>query len=184
MRTKLFISHATPVDNKFAAWLAARLELHGYDTWVDIESLDPSVDFWITIENAIRETSIMFLFIATRSSVLGNRDGVKKELAVADRVRKATQSDFILPLRVDDVSFDDFPVELVRLNGIDFNPDWGTGLIRLLDYLEKRNIPKTNSSSIRMNQALQRWKIAVKSTNVISLQEDDIYYSKVFLTRV
>ncbi len=165
MRTKLFISHATPTDNKFAAWLAARLELHRYDVWVDIRALDPAVDFWDTIESTIREGSIKFLFVATRESILGNRDGVKKELAVADRVRKAGSTDFIVPLRVDDVSFDDFPVEIVRQNAIDFNGDWGEGLIKLLDYLEKQNVSKTKSVSEQMGEALQRWKTATESNN-------------------
>jgi hypothetical protein len=180
MRTKLFISHATPTDNKFAAWLAARLELHGYDVWVDIRELDPAVDFWNTIESTIRENSIKFLFVATRDSVLGNRDGIKKELAVADRVRKAGNPDFVVPLRVDDVSFDDFPVEIVRQNGIDFNGDWGEGLIKLLDYLEKQGIPKTKPVSDQMGKALQRWKTATESNNVVSLPKDDNYYSNLF----
>ena len=45
----VFISHATPVDNTFAVWLATKLELCGYRVWVDINNLSPSVDFWKTI---------------------------------------------------------------------------------------------------------------------------------------
>ena len=180
MRTKLFISHATPTDNKFAAWLAARLELHGYEVWVDIRTLDPAVDFWNTIETTIREDTVKFLFIATKVSVLGNRDGIKKELAVADRVRKVGLPDFIVPLRVDDVSFDDFPVEIVRLNGIDFKGDWGDGLVKLLEYLDKQGIEKTTPPSAQMDVALKRWKTATESNSVVSLPKSDDYYSNLF----
>ena len=182
MRTKLFISHATPADNKFAAWLAARLELHGYDVWVDIRALDPAVDFWNTIETTIRDSTVKFLFVATKESVLGNRDGVKKEMAVADRVRKGGLPEFIVPLRVDDVSFDDFPVEIVRLNAIDFNGDWGDGLIKLLDYLDKQGVAKTKTTSEQMDEVLQRWKAITKSVNVVSLPRKDHYYSNLFPT--
>lgn len=46
MKDTVFISHATPADNTFAAWLATKLELCGYNVWVDINNLSPSVDFW------------------------------------------------------------------------------------------------------------------------------------------
>ena len=36
MKDTIFISHATPTDNIFAAWLATKLELCGYKVWVDI----------------------------------------------------------------------------------------------------------------------------------------------------
>lgn len=180
MRTKLFISHATPTDNTFAAWLAAKLELHGYDVWVDVKALDPAVDFWKTIETTIREDSVKFLFIASKVSVLNDRDGIKKELAIADRVRKVELHDFIIPLRIDDVSFNDFPVEIVRLNSIDFYGDWGTGLVKLLEYLNKQGVNKTRPPSAQMDAALKRWESATKSDNVITLLKRDNFYSNLF----
>jgi hypothetical protein len=180
MRTKLFISHATPTDNTFAAWLAAKLELHSYETWVDVNNLDPSVDFWKTIESTIREESAKFLFVATRESVSGKRDGINKELAVADRVRKGELENFIVPLRVDDVPFDDFPVELVRINGIDFNNDWANGLIKLLEYLEKQGVSKTNIATHRMMDAMSRWRTVSASETAYVVDTNDNYYSNLF----
>lgn len=180
MRTKLFISHATPADNEFAAWLAAKLELHGYDVWVDIKELDPAIDFWNTIEATIRDDAVKFLFVATKTSLLGNRDGVKKELAVADRVRKKELVDFIVPLRADNVSFDDFSVEILRQNAIDFCDDWAMGLIKLLDYLEKHGVSKTYAITEQMTQTLNRWRdvFALKSTSIV--YSKDCYYSNLF----
>jgi len=180
MRTKLFISHATPKDNEFAAWLATKLELHGYDVWVDIKKLNPAVDFWNTIESTIRNDTAKFLFVATTTSILGNRDGVKKELAVADRVRNNGLEDFIIPLRADDVPFDSFPVEVLRQNAIDFCNDWAIGLIKLLDYLKEQNVSKTATAAEQMTQALERWKNVSASDSANVVFQKDYYYSNLF----
>ena len=34
-RDTIFISHATPEDNEFSIWIASRLEMLGYKTWID-----------------------------------------------------------------------------------------------------------------------------------------------------
>ena len=79
MKDTVFISHATPDDNIFAAWLATKLELCGYKVWVDLNNLNPSVDFWETIDKTIRENTIKFIFIASKTSCDARRDGIKKE---------------------------------------------------------------------------------------------------------
>lgn len=180
MKDKIFISHATPVDNEFAAWLATKLELFGYNVWVDIRTLNPSVDFWEEIETTIREETVKFVFVVTHESSSGKRDGVKKELAIADRVRKQNDKDFIVPLRIDDISFDDFPSEILRLNGIDFHNNWGKGLINLMDYLEKSNIPKKSNIDYEISNAIQRWKGAKTSIKSEPIQTKSFYYSNVF----
>ena len=180
MRSVLFISHATPEDNEIAAWLAAKLELHGYCVWVDIKSLDPSSDSWGEMESTIRENTIRFLFVATKHSVLGNRDGIKKELAVADSVRKKVIPNFIVPLRFDDMSFGDFSVEIIRRQAIDFHGDWAEGLIQLLEYLEKHNIEKTIFPSEKIEKTLQRWKDVSTSDKAKVINKTDYYYSNLF----
>ena len=72
MKDTIFISHATPDDNIFAAWLATKLELCGYKVWVDLNNLNPSVDFWETIDKTIREDAIKFIFVTT-ATLLGKR---------------------------------------------------------------------------------------------------------------
>jgi hypothetical protein len=101
-----------------------------------------------------------------------------KELAVADRVRK-TNPDFIVPLRADDVSFDDFPVEILRQNAITFTHDWATGLINLLEYLDKQDIPKTSMIS-DMNYAVSRWKEINTFKTFAPIRSKDHYYSNLF----
>lgn len=168
----IFISHATPTDNEFAAWLATKLQLCGYNVWVDLENLRPSTDFWKAIENTIRNDCIRFIFVATKTSVLGNRDGVLKELAIADRMAK-TIPNFIIPVRVDDIDFNDFPVEFIRLNAINFYNDWASGLSSLLRLFEEDAIEKSNS--VEEQDYVRRWN-SIKSTVENRITNETEYY--------
>ena len=56
-RDTIFISHATPQDNEFSIWIASRLEMLGYNTWIDKKGLLGGERFWPTIQKAI-ESSI------------------------------------------------------------------------------------------------------------------------------
>lgn len=118
MKDTIFISHATPTDNIFATWLATKLELCGYKVWVDLNDLAPSVDFWNTIDQTIRNDAVKFIFVMSNASIDPNRDGVQKELAVADKIRRQNPN-FIVPVRIDNVSYNDLPVEILRLNAIE-----------------------------------------------------------------
>ena len=60
-RLTIFISHATPEDNKFSVWLAVRLMSFGYDVWCDQFNLSKGGDFWVEIEKQIRNKTCKFL---------------------------------------------------------------------------------------------------------------------------
>jgi len=176
MRTKLFISHATPDDNDFTKWLSLKLIALGYEVWCDLFYLQKGGDFWNEIENEIRENACKFLIVQT---VISNkRDGVLKELAVAAKVKKQLQDDtFIIPLAIDNkLSYDDINIELVRLNSIDFKSSWAKGLQDLLEALEKQNIPKNNPDPNKSNLLYQQIFLQGKSVIV----KDEIYDSNWF----
>ena len=178
MKDTVFISHATPADNTFAAWLATKLELCGYNVWVDINNLSPSVDFWNTIEQTIRNEAVKFIFVASAASIDSGRDGVQKELAVADKVRRQFPN-FIVPVRIDDINFNDFPVEILRLNAIDFYNDWAKGLDALLKHFSDENIPKLNSNS-GSQYYLDRWYTSQASFRSQITDDMDEYCSNLF----
>ena len=178
MKNTLFISHATPADNSFAIWLATKLELYGYKVWVDANDLDPSVDFWNTIESTIRNDAIKFIFVASNTSIYQTGDGVKKELAVADRIRRQ-DSEFVVPVRIDGVDFNDFPVELVRLNAIDFNGDWGNGLSKLLKYLGDQSIEKPNTTN-DSQYMVDRWQKSQSPFRSLITDDEDRYFGNLF----
>ena len=115
-RDTIFICHATPDDNNFVRWLGARLTAHGYKVWADMFSLKGGMPFWNTIEDTLREHACKVVYVASKASVNAKRRGVRNELSVADAVRKALRDPaFIIPVRLDDVAFSDFPISSISL---------------------------------------------------------------------
>jgi hypothetical protein len=120
MRTKIFISHATPDDNDFTRWLALKLINLGYEVWCDILELPKGTDFWKNIEQEIRQHTIKFLIVLTKTS--NQRPGVLNEIAALKVKKQLNDETFIIPLVIDEnLFYDDINIELVRLNAIDFN---------------------------------------------------------------
>lgn len=143
IRDTIFICHATPDDNTFVRWLGARLSGHGYRVWADLFELRGGTPFWVTIEEALRQRAIKVIFVVSRQSVDPARSGVRNELSVADTLKKSLgDPEFIIPVRIDDVPFSDFPIQVHQLNAIDFSRDWGAKLIELLDTLEAANVQR------------------------------------------
>jgi hypothetical protein len=136
----IFISHATPADNEIARWLALRLMREGYSVWCDIERLRVGDDFWREIEGEIRTNAAKFILVLSRNSY--NRQGVLNELGVASKVAKQRSKRFILPVRADDLPYDDFPIEANRLDAADFSKSWSVGLDRLMQILTEDGVPK------------------------------------------
>jgi len=174
----VFISHATPTDNTFAVWLATKLELCGYKVWVDVNNLSPSIDFWQVIDNTIRNKAAKFLFVASSASIDPSRDGIQKELAVADRIKRGNPS-FITPLRIDNVSFNNLPIEIIRQNAIDFKSDWAQGLETLLKTLEEEKIPKADLQG-DSQYYLNRWNSAQAEYRSLVTDDTEEYSSNLF----
>jgi hypothetical protein len=176
VRTKVFISHATPEDNDFTKWLALKLIGLGYEVWCDILFLDKGEDFWSKIEKEIRENSCKFLIVSSTYS--NQREGVLKELAVAAKVKKQLNDDtFIIPLAIDEkLSYDDINIDIVRLNAIDFKKSWAIGLRDLLEALEKQNIPKNSPDLAKSNHLYQQIFLHDKSV----IEKEEIYDSNWF----
>lgn len=140
-RSKIFISHSTPDDNYFSTWIASKLKLIGYEVWIELDELKSGDAFWPEIENAIRNEAVKFLVIVSKNYVAkakNSNSGVFKELSCADGVRNI--NNFKTPIRIDEVDFNDFPVQIMGLNSIDFYDNWQDGLEKLLDSFTKEGI--------------------------------------------
>jgi hypothetical protein len=114
----------------------------GYSVWCDVERLRVGDDFWREIEGEIRTNAAKFVLVLSRNSY--NRQGVLNELGVASKVAKQRSERFILPVRADDLPYDDFPIEANRFDAADFSQSWSTGLERLLQILAEDGVPKKN----------------------------------------
>ena len=153
VRDVVFVSHANPEDNRFAEWLALHLARAGYKVWSDVTRLLCGEDFWNVIEDTLRTRTIKFVFVSSRASQA--KDGVKKELHLADTVRRQTGlKDFILPIAIDDMPFGDSNIEILRLNIASFQAGWAHGLVQLIKKLEEDNVPKSPHAG---PDAVRRW---------------------------
>ena len=171
----IFISHATPADNQFTLWLALRLIALGYDVWYDLQKLSKGGDFWAEIEAQIRTNTCKFLLV--QSKISNSSDGVLKEIALAQKVKKARgDANFIIPLKIDpELSYDDINVDVIRLNSIDFTESWAKGFMDLQKALTDQGCPKAGNKS-SLSTIVDR----MTNANQTPVRKDEIYDSNWF----
>lgn len=156
-RSLVFISHATPQDNDFTLWLGSRLASAGYLIWSDLTKLIGGETHWDDIASAIRDHSIKVVSVC--STVAFPKSGWKDELSLALSVERSKAfKDFVIPIRLDDTPWSDFPVEIIRRNGIDFKCGWQAGLSRLLKKLEADGVPRRTTVD---TAALSQWSASL-----------------------
>lgn len=141
MRTSIFITHAAPDDNEFALWLSAKLVVAGYRVWIDRRRLRGGADFWDEIDRVLRNETIKQIVVFSKNI---GKPGVKKELAIGDVMRKKIPDpNFIIPIRTDDIAFDEAPPEFLRDHIINSYPNWHACLAELFEALDEAGVPKT-----------------------------------------
>jgi hypothetical protein len=161
-RNLIFISHSTPEDNDFVLWLGSRLASAGYEVWSDVTKLIGGEVFWNDIEIAIRHHSAKVVSVLSRGAV--HKPGFLNELTLALQVeRYEPLVDFIIPVRLDDIPFSGFPVEIIRRNAIDaYSDGWHKALARIIKKLDEDCVPRDENVA---TDALSAWS---KSTLNIS----------------
>lgn len=146
-RRCVFISRTNPEDNRFATWLAARLEAEGYQPWIDIDQFRGGEPVWSTIKEMIRDHAAIVISIMSNSSC--KKPGVLDEMALAVTTQRRLASEvFLVPVRLDDLPFGDFPAQIVRLNTVDFASGWAKGFQRLLGVLEDNQVPRVHRRNV------------------------------------
>lgn len=143
MKNTIFISHANPENNYFAAWLASKLHLLGYKVWVDVNDINPGQYFNHDYERAILDDAIRFLAIVSSDYIRKaqrNDSGVMNEILCARTIKNI--NDFIVPIKYDDCNYDNFPVGIRGRDAISFMNNWAEGLRTLVQYFEKNEIIK------------------------------------------
>ncbi len=145
-RRLVFISHATPEDNVFTIWLGAHLASAGYEVWSDVTKLIGGETHWDNIEMAVRDNAAKMVSVLSKVAI--TKKGFKDELSLGVAVeRKNNFTDFLIPLRLDDLEYSDFPPEVIRRNAIDLVPGWQQGLAFLLRKLEEDQVPRRSQVS-------------------------------------
>jgi hypothetical protein len=142
-RELLFLTHAAPEDNEFALWLSSKLAMAGYRVWIDRRRLRGGTDFWDEIERVLRSDALKQVIVFTENV---RKEGVKKELAIGEGVRKRIPDPkFMIPVRSTGIDFSDAPPEFLRDHIIDAHPNWHDCLNELFETLEEAGVPKSSS---------------------------------------
>lgn len=176
MRDLVFISHANPEDNEFTLWLALRLATMGYPVWTDLTKLLGGERFWDDIEKVIRERAIKFLFVLSKDS--NSKQGPKDELHVAKAVQKKHGiKDFIIPLKIDNLLYDEINIQINPLNAINFTTNWAAGLEQLIEKLEKDEIGKKDNFNA---EAVVKWWSETYSPGISIEESEEEYLSNEF----
>ena len=141
MKDQIFISHANPEDNEFAIWLASRLEMLGYQVWIDKNQLIGGERIWPTIQKAIDSSKKVF-FVCS-SNILRNgvlRDGMDREFEYAmDLAKSKGINEFVIPLHIDNSPYNSV-IGLPNLNKISFDGNWADGIKQLKKKLDKDGV--------------------------------------------
>ncbi|WP_337998314.1 toll/interleukin-1 receptor domain-containing protein [Oleispirillum naphthae] len=154
-RRIVFLSHATPDDNDIVIWLGARLTAAGYEVWSDVTRLIGGEIFWKDIDEAIRQHAAKVVVCLSKAAV--QREGVRNEIAISIATgKKMGVEEFTVPVRIDNLPFDEFPPQLISRNAIDFSGNWASGLSRLLEVLERDKVPKRDGGDFQ--KALDAWR--------------------------
>jgi hypothetical protein len=172
----IFISHANPEDNMIAQWLSLQLAKEGYPVWCDLTKLLGGEDVWKNAEEAIRKGAIRFLYLLSKTSNV--KDGPRMELSVARAAQKERGiSNFIIPLKIDNLDYSSFNIEIKRLIAIDFANSWATGLQQLLEIFSKNGLKK--EANFGPSVVSDWWRIQFNSKNQI-VQEKEVCLSNWF----
>ena len=174
MKDQIFISHATPEDNDFTIWLASRLEMRGYQVWIDKNGLLGGERFWQTIQTAIY-SSRKVLLVYSKNIV---RDGIFKK-GIEDELEYAkslvgikNDTEFVIPLHIDDSAYN-LVIGLPNINHIPFVGNWAKGLVQLFKKLDKDGV--TYSTDIE--SSLSNWYETSYSTDSSIVLKKELYYT-------
>lgn len=166
-RRTVFVSHANPEENEFVRWLVTQLTLLGYEVWSDLTRLIGGSYFWTSIEDAIRNHSAKVVVVLSRAAQ--TKAGVLDEINCALSVeRREKISEFVIPIRVDDLPFDEVIANLARKNVLDFSRGWMAGLAALEQALAQGGVPRGQVSA---QSASVLWSSTVRARELIRAQE-------------
>jgi len=153
-RNMIFLSHAWE-DFEFTKWLALQLAKEGYGVWCDVTKLLGGENWPNEINNALQDRTRKFLFVLSRSS--NRKPDPLGELETARKVMKREQiTNFIVPLKIDDISRDEIDYRLQEIQSISFDFSWADGLSDLLKLLREETIP--NHPSFSPSAVNEWWK--------------------------
>ncbi|MDD5451344.1 MAG: toll/interleukin-1 receptor domain-containing protein [Desulfovibrionales bacterium] len=181
-RDTIFISHVTPEDNSFAIWLASRLKALGYATWVDKKALLGGEKFWQKIDHTIRHKAVKILLVYSGHICINGepgrlRDGIEKELSLAESVSEQNGlEDFIILMNIDGSAYNLF-IGANRINHIPFYGNWAEGLDQLTEKLDKDKVHRSGESD---SSKFAAWYENQYTTKSGIIYKSELYYTNLW----
>lgn len=139
LRDHLFISYATE-NTSFVDWLAPKLAAEGYKVWYDRMKLLGGESYPRDIDRAISELSFRVLGVISRASI--PKENPLKERTQALNVGKRLGIDFLIPLKIENLTADELGWQLSDLTYVPFNRSWSQGFGQLVNALDRAGTPK------------------------------------------
>ena len=168
-RNMIFISHAWE-DFEITKWLSLKLANEGYGAWCDLTKLLGRENWPKEINEALQHRTCKFLFVLSKFS--NTRPDPLGELETARKVMKREGiKDFIIPLKIDDISRDEVDYRLQEIQTISFESNkWANGLADLLVKLDEDKVQKHLSFN---PMAVNEWwkKYGTNSSKVLNVPE-------------
>ncbi|MCD2175071.1 toll/interleukin-1 receptor domain-containing protein [Rhizobium sp. C4] len=156
-RDTIFVIKSSPIDDEFTLWLAPKLEAEGYQVFADVLTLMPGERWRREITSALRHRAIKVLLLCRDSSL--EDTGVQDDLDIALEVGKEIcDQRFVIPLRMETFR---------KIKGlgdtvaVDFVRNWGEGLLKLVDTLQRQKVPRSADTPINPNWEIFRRRGAV-----------------------
>ena len=150
-RDHLFISYASE-DAALAEWLTLKLTAGGYRAWCDRVKLLGGESYPRDIDSAIEKRTFRMVALMSRSSK--SKDNPVKERTKALALGRQRTEDFLIPLRVDDITPAELDWMTADLTWIDFSGNWAAGFRQLLKKLDSLEAPRTMPKG---TEAVARW---------------------------
>src|SRR5262249_54582737 len=124
----MLIRRVTP----FTTWFGARLSAAGYEVWTDLTRLLGGEEMWADIDDALRSHARKVIVLLSRAITHPQKESLRAEVNRAEAFRKRLEDRrFIIPIRIDDVAFDDLPPTLGNRTVIDGSTNLAGGLAQV-----------------------------------------------------
>jgi len=126
------------------------LKNEGYKVECDLSYLlGGESDYWARLQKILENETCKYILVLTNNTF--KKDGILDEWEHCKTIaRKNSIKDFIIPVRFDDVNYDE-RIGLNRMNVIDFNHSWAVGLKRLLRKLSYDVVQRNGSKHLSLN---------------------------------
>ena len=162
----LFISSVIE-DSPFSDWLIRKLTAAGYAVWHERLNLLGGEIYPNDVDEVIKNKTFRMIALYSNNS-LQNLE-VMRQRTLALSIGREQKANFVIPINVDGIDFNQLDNVTKLLNFIPFESNWAFGLQQLLKKLESINCPQPladgRSSAVEM----------VPENDVISLEAEPLY---------